>query len=74
MSLPALITPFPNILAANIPNNIGRNLPFCSFASIFLTVSLIPHVINSDSSRDLSNFIMSSISPFEIINAGIPDP
>ena len=62
------------MLAANVPNNIGRHFPFCSFASIFLTVSLIPHVVNFDSSRDLSNFIMSSISPFEIINAGIPDP
>ena len=45
---PVLITPFPanafpNMLAANIPNNTGRNPPFCSFAS-FLTVSLIPFI------------------------------
>ena len=35
---PALITPFlvnalPNELAANVPNNIGRDPPFYSFAS-----------------------------------------
>ena len=34
---PALITPFPanalpNKLAASVPNIVGRNPPFCSFA------------------------------------------
>ena len=51
---PALITPFPfntfpNILAANIPNNIRRNLPFYSFAS-FIIVLLILFINNPDSS------------------------
>ena len=38
---PALITPlpvnrFPNKLASNIPNNIPRIPPFCSFASFWI--------------------------------------
>ena len=57
---PALITPwlalitvlpvsvFPNILEANVPNNIGKNSPFYSFPS-FLIVSLIPFISNPDS-------------------------
>ena len=32
---------FPNILTANVPNNIERRPPFCSFV-LFLNVSLIP--------------------------------
>ena len=82
MSLPALIVPSPalitphstprneilNILAANVPNKIGRNPPFCYFIS-FLIVSLIPFISNLDSSSDLTIFIKSSISSIEIINA-----
>ena len=74
VSSPALITPrpinaFPHILAANVPNNIGRNPPLCSF------VSLIPFISNPDFSSDLTIFIMSSISSFQVINAVIvPDP
>ena len=50
MLSPALITPFavntfPNILAANVDNSIGRNAPFVSFAS-FLIFSLIPFISN----------------------------
>ena len=74
----SLITPFPvnaflNILAANFPNNVGINPPFYSSAS-FLNVSLIPFINNPDSSRDLTIFIISSISSFENGNAVIPDP
>ena len=63
LPLSALIIPrpdnaFPNILAANVLHNIGRNLFF--FYS-FLVVSLIPFIINLDSSSDLTIFIISSI-------------
>ena len=71
----ALITPlpdneFPNILAANVPNNVGRNPPFCSFAS-FLILSLIPFINYPDSLCDLIIFIISSISSFEIIKGAL---
>ena len=77
MSSPALITPLllnalPNTLAANVPN-IGRNPLFCSFVS-FLIVSLIPFTNNLDYTSDLTTFIISTISSFEIINAVVPDP
>ena len=50
---PGLITPFlvnalPNILAANVLSDIGRNPLFCSFVS-FLIVSLISFINNPDS-------------------------
>ena len=76
---PALITlhpannAFPNILAANVPDNNPRNLPFFSFTS-FLIVPLIPFISNPDSSSDLPIFVISSIYSFEIINAVAPDP
>ena len=78
MPLPALITPLPinvlpNILAANVPNNIERNSLFCSSVS-FLIALLIPYISNPDSSSDLTIFIISSISLFEIINVVLPDP
>ena len=74
-NLPALITLFlvnglPNKLAANIPNNIGRNPPFCSLASL-LIVSLIHSVSNPDSSGDLTIFILFFMSSFEITNAAV---
>ena len=58
---PALITPFSanaplNKLAANLPNTIGKNPPFCYFAS-FLIVSLIPLLNNPDSSNDSSTLL-----------------
>ena len=76
--LPALITPlpvntFPTKVAPNVPKNILRNLPFCYFAS-FLIVSLMPFINKSNSLRDLTIFIISSISSFEIINVLISDP
>ena len=77
MSSPALITlllvnALPNTLAANVPN-IGRNPLFCSFVS-FLIVSLIPFTNNLDYTSDLTTFIISTISSFEIINTAVPDP
>ena len=74
---PALITPLlvnalPKTRAANVPN-IGRNPPFCSFVS-FLIVSLIPFNNNLDYTSDLTTFIISTISSFEIINAVVPYP
>ena len=70
---PAFITPrpanaFPNILAVNVPNNVYRSLSFYSFYS-FLIASLIPFINNPDSLSNLTIFIISSISSFEIINA-----
>ena len=78
MPSPALITPrpvyaFPNKLADNAPINIGQNPPFCSFAS-FLIVSLTPFISKPDFSRDLTIFIISSISLFEITNDVVLDP
>ena len=64
---------FPNVLAANVLNNTGRNLPFCSFAS-FLSFSLIAFISYPDSSNNLTVFIICFISSFEIINAVVPDP
>ena len=61
----------PNMLAANVPNKIELNPPFCSFGS-FLIDSLTPFISNHDSSSDLTIFIISSISSLEIIN--VPDP
>ena len=49
-----------------------KNLPFCSIA-LFLIVSLISFISNPYSSSDLTIFIISSISSFEIINAVLPE-
>ena len=70
---PCLVNTLPNKVAANLPNNIGRNPHVCSFAS-FLIVSLITFINNPDSSSYLTIFIISSISFFEIINVVVPDP
>ena len=66
------VNKFSNKLALNVPNNVLRNLPFCTFAS-FLIVSLTYFVNKPDSSSDLTIFMISFISSFEIINAVIPD-
>ena len=50
-----------------------RNPPFCSFAS-FLIVSLTPFINKPDSLRDLTIFMISSISLFEIIYVIVPEP
>ena len=49
-----------------------RNLHFCSFAS-FLIVSLTPFVNKPDYFRDLTIFIISSITSFELIKVVIQD-
>ena len=63
----------PNKLAPNLPNNIPRSSPFCSFAP-FLMVLLTIFINNPDSSKDLTIFNISFISSFKTINYVIPDP
>ena len=64
---------FPNKLAPKVPSNIPRNPSFCSFAS-FLIVSMTPFINKPESSRDLTIFMISSISLLEIIKVVKPDP
>ena len=64
---------FPNKLAPKVSNNISRSPLFYSFAS-FLIVSLTPFKNKTDSSRDLTIFIISFISSLEVINMVLPDP
>ena len=68
-----LYNKFQNKLAPKVPNNIPRNLPLCSFASC-LIVSVTLFINKPHSSGDLTIFIKSFISSFEIINAAVPDP
>ena len=69
ISLP--INRFRNKIAPNILNNTLKIPYFCSFAS-FLVVLLTPCFFNKpESPRDLTIFIIPSISSFEIINAAI---
>ena len=76
---PAHITPFPTVNkfpnneAPKVPNKILRNHPFCSLASCWI-VSLTPFNITPESSRDLTIFIISFISSFEIIKVVVPEP
>ena len=74
MTSPVLIVPLPvnRFLAHKLPNNIPRNPPFCYFAS-FLIVSLTSFINKPDFCSDLTNFIISFISSFEIINVVTPD-
>ena len=53
-----------------MPNNIGENPCFCYFA-LFLIVSAF--ISKPYSSRELTIFMISSISLFENINAVVPD-
>ena len=53
-------------------NNILRNPPFCYFV-LFLVISLTPFINKSDSSSDLTIFMISLISSFEIISVVTPD-
>ena len=64
---------FPNKLAPNVHDNIPRNPLFYSFAS-FLIVSLTLFVNKPDSSSDVTIFMISFISSFEIISEVIPGP
>ena len=56
--MPLPIKRFLNSLAPDVPNNIPRNLSFCSFA-LFGIVLLI--LFEPGSLRDLTIFIISSI-------------
>ena len=74
---PALITPqpanvFPNILAANVPNNVERNRPFCFFV-FFLIVLLIYCISYSDFLSNITIFVIPSIPSCKIINGVVPD-
>ena len=68
---PLPVNGFPYKLAPNEPNvpndNMLRNSPFCAFPS-FSIVLLMPFVNKPYSSRDLTIFMISSISSFKIIN------
>ena len=63
---------FPNKLAPNVVTNIPKNPPFCSTTS-FSTVSLIPYINKSASSRDLTIFMISSNSSLKNVNVVMPD-
>ena len=68
MPSPVLIVPlpinrFPNKLALKGPNNILRN-----------SVLLTPFINKPDSSKDLTIFIISFRSSFNVINVVTPDP
>ena len=67
MIVPLSVNRFPSKLVPNVPNNIFRNPPVCSFAYIW-TVSLTLFINKTDSSRDLTNLIISFISSSKIIN------
>ena len=64
---PLPVIRFPNKLVSNMPNNILRNPPFCSFAS-FLVVSLTHFINKPDSSSHVTIFLISFISSLEIIH------
>ena len=58
--------------ATNVPANMLRNSPFCflfSFSSFLLT----PSIYQPNSLRDLTIFMMFSISQFKIISVIAPD-
>ena len=65
---------FPNKRVANVPNNILRSPTFCFFTSFWI-VSLTYFNNNLECSRDLTFFLIFSISSFGIISVVIvPDP
>ena len=79
---PAIIIPLPdktfdNISpikeAAKVPNNILRNHPLYSLVSCWI-VSLTPFNNTPEFSRDITIFIISFISSFEIIKVVVPEP
>ena len=77
MHSPALIAPlsadiFSNKVAANVPNNILKNPPFCSFAS-FLSLKLTPIINTLDYSRGSIIFMIPFISSLEKIKVVAPD-
>ena len=60
-----LVNRFPDKLAPNVPINLLRNPPFCYFLSFWI-VSLPSFFSKTEFSEDLTIFIKSSISYFEI--------
>ena len=68
-----LVNKFPNKLAPNVLSKITQIPPFCSFASFWI-VLLMFFINKPDSSTDLTVFMTSLISSFEIINVVPPGP
>ena len=60
-------------MVPNVPNSLLKIPPSCCFAS-FLIVLLTPFINKQDSSRDLTIYIISFISSFQIISVAKPDP
>ena len=73
LTIPFPAYKFPKKLAPKVPNNILKNLPFCSFDS-FLIVLVTPFSEILESSRVWIIFFMSFISSFEIIKVVVPEP
>ena len=76
--MPPLIIPlpaniFPNKLAVNVAANKPKNPLFYSYTS-FSAVSLTPFIKKTDSSRDLTIFIISFKSSFENTNVFVSEP
>ena len=59
---------FPNETGRIVPNNIPRNPPLCSF------VSLSSVFYKWEMFKRLNYFMISPISPFDIINIVVPEP
>ena len=59
--------------ASNVCNSTLRTLPFSSF-DLRSVVSIVAFTIQLESSGDLTSYIISFVSSFEIINVGIPEP
>ena len=73
LTIPFLANKFPDKLARKVTNNIRKNPPFSSFDS-FLIALVTPFNKTLESSRYWTIFIMSFVSPFEIIKAVVPEP
>ena len=70
---PLPVNRFPSKLAPKVAYSILKNPPFCYFAAS-LIVWITPFTNKSDSSSDLTIFIIPFISSIKIINAVVPDP
>ena len=64
---------FPHKLAPEVPNNVPKNYPFCSFVS-FLIVLVTPFSKILESTRAYTVFKISFSSSFEIIKVVVPEP
>ena len=70
---PIPVNKLPNNDGPNVPNNILKNPPFCSFVS-FLIVFAVPFNNISCSSNAVTILIKPFKSLFDIINVLFPDP